>query len=253
MRTAAVIGLLLLAWLHTVVAAAGPTDAEQEFRRATSLLQAGDAVSAVAIYRTLAGQGHETASLYWNWAQAAQRLGAPGQAMWALLRARELEPGDRAVAREVERLRELCGLDPAELSPQPFAALPRLARRLHLDVVAVILAALSVGFHALARWQPARRWPPTAAWAVGAAALIAATVPVAGALAKPVAVVVHRGAPLLDAAAPTATTLAPLREGEVVPVLETAGAFLRVQDSSGSRGWARASQVWRLDSPPPPP
>ena len=40
-----------------------------------------------------------------------------------------------------------------------------------------------------------------------------------------------------------------LREGEVVPVLEASGDYLRVEDSSGARGWALAADVRRLDGP----
>jgi hypothetical protein len=66
-------------------------------------------------------------------------------------------------------------------------------------------------------------------------------------LASPTAVVVRRGAPLLDAAGPTAGTLGSLREGEVVVVLEESGGYLRVEDSSGARGWASSTDAWRLD------
>jgi hypothetical protein len=74
--------------------------------------------------------------------------------------------------------------------------------------------------------------------------------PLAASLARPTAVVVRRGAPLLEAASPTAAPVGALREGEVVPVLDDAAAFLRVEDSSGARGWAHASDVRRLDRAP---
>jgi hypothetical protein len=63
------------------------------------------------------GRRRESASLYWNWAQAAARRGNVGEALWALLRARELDPGDRAVARDIERLRESASLDRASWRP----------------------------------------------------------------------------------------------------------------------------------------
>lgn len=220
------------------------------FRQATALIQAGDGAGAARIYRGLAGEGIESASLYWNWAHVAEGSGAPGEALWALLRARELDPADRAVAREVERLRELSGLDPAELSPQPLGALVRWSRHLHLDFVAALLLAVSLVFHALARWHRTSRWPVPAAWTAISLALAVATVPIAGSFAKPTAVVVHPGVPLADAASPTATVLATLREGEVVPVLEVSDGYLRVQDSSGARGWVLAADLWRLDRPP---
>jgi hypothetical protein len=83
--------------------------------------------------------------------------------------------------------------------------------------------------------------------------LLAAAVPAVASLARPTATVVRRAAPLLDAASPTAETTGSLREGEVVPVLESAGAWLRVEDNAGARGWAHGDDVRRLDAPPPPP
>ena len=77
--------------------------------------------------------------------------------------------------------------------------------------------------------------------------LLAAAAPVAGSFARPTAVVVRRGAPLLDQASPTAETVGSLREGEVVPVLDASGAYVRIEDSSGARGWAVGSDVRRLD------
>ena len=65
-------------------------------------------------------------------------------------------------------------------------------------------------------------------------------------LAWPTGAVVRRGAPLLDAASPTAEALGTLREGEVVPILETSGDYLRVEDSSGARGWALTRDVRRI-------
>jgi hypothetical protein len=70
-----------------------------------------------------------------------------------------------------------------------------------------------------------------------------ALVPVASAFARPTGAVVRRGAPLLDAASPTAEAVGTLREGEVVPILERSGDYVRVEDSSGARGWAVATDV----------
>ena len=78
----------------------------------------------------------------------------------------------------------------------------------------------------------------------------AAVVPVAGSIGRPTGTVVRRGAPLLDAASPTAETSGTLREGEVVPILEVSGNYVRVEDSSGARGWALASDVRSLVTAP---
>jgi hypothetical protein len=241
---------LVAAALAAPLAAAPAGD---RFREANELARAGDYPKAIALYGELAASGEESASLYWNWAQAAAARGAQGEALWALLRARELDPGDRAVVRDVERLRESLNLDPAEIAPEPLAAAGRASRRFRLDLVALVLLALSLVAHGLARAAPGLRWPAGAAWATLLLGLLAAAVPLAASLARPTAVVVRRGAPLLDAASPTAETTGSLREGEVVPVLESSGAWLRVEDNAGARGWAHAGDVRRLDAPPAPP
>jgi hypothetical protein len=242
--------------LAIAIAAAGPAfaaPAGDRFREANDLVRAGDYPKAIALYRDIAASGQESASLYWNWAQAATARGAQGEALWALLRARELDPGDRAVVRDVERLREALNLDPAEIAPEPLAAAGRFARRFRLDLLALALLAASVVAHGLARARPGLRWASATAGAAVALGLLAAAVPIAGSFARPTAAVVRRGAPLLDAASPAADATGSLREGEVVPVLESSGAWLRVEDNAGARGWAHVDDVRRLDAPPAPP
>jgi hypothetical protein len=229
----------------------GPSpSAADGFREAGELLRQGDGVKAMAIYRDLAASGAESGSLYWNWAQAASSRGETGEALWAALRVRELEPADRALPREIQRLREAANLDPAEIAPEPLAVLARVGRRFRLDLLATTLAVLSVVAHALARRLPARRWPSRVALGTFALAVVAAIAPVAAMAAHPTGVVVRRDAPLLDAASPTAATIGSLRLGEAVPIDEETAGYLRVEDSSGARGWARRDDVWPLDRPP---
>jgi uncharacterized protein YgiM (DUF1202 family) len=114
------------------------------------------------------------------------------------------------------------------------------------------LLALSLGAHVLARVRPRTGGPGAAAWAALSLGLVVAAVPVAASLARPTATVIRRGAPLLDAASPTAEATGTLREGEVVPVLESSGVWLRVEDNAGARGWAHADDVRRLDAAPRP-
>lgn len=227
--------------------------ADERFRAANELARAGDYPKAITAWAELAASGHESASLYWNWAQAVAARSANGEALWALLRARELDPGDRAVVRDVERLRESLNLDAAEIAPEPLAAASRLARRFRLDLVALSLLALSLGAHVLARVRRRARWAVSLAWTTALLGTLAASVPLAGSFARPTAVVVHRGAALFDAASPSAEAAGSLREGEVVPVLEASGEWLRVESNAGARGWARATDVRRLDTPPAPP
>ena len=241
----------LLAASTTSLFAAGPSP-QQRFREAADLARSGDYPKALAAYRELAGSGQESASLYWNWAQTAAARGAQGEALWALLRARELSPGDGAVAREIARVREGLNLDPAEIAPEPLAGLERVSRRLGLGALGLGLAVLSLALHLLARLVPTRRWPLAAAAASLTLGLLLAALPLLASRARPTAVVVRRGAPLLDSTSATAQPLAALREGEVVPILEESQGFLRIEDSSGARGWTAVEDLGRLARPPQP-
>ncbi len=238
--------LLSAAGLLTGAAAGGGIPGDR-FREANDLARAGDYPRAIALYEDLVAGGAESASLYWNWAQTAAARGAPGEALWALLRARELDPGDRAVTREIERRREAMNLDPAEIAPDPWAGRVRSSRRYHLDLLGALLVLLSVPLHAAMRLRPEARRAAGPAGLALALGLVLTLGSAASSLTRPVGVVVRRGAPLLDAASPTAETLGTLREGEVVPILEGSGDYLRVEDSSGARGWALAPDVKRLE------
>src|SRR5262245_11191345 len=127
--------------------AAAPS-AEERFREAGELARGGDSLRAIALYRELAASGLESASLYWNWAQVASARGAAGEALWALLRARELAPGEASIRREIERLRGMANLDAAEIAPETLDGLARASRRFHLDLLALVFLALSVPAHA---------------------------------------------------------------------------------------------------------
>jgi Bacterial SH3 domain len=246
-RPAAAVAIVLLA----LGSSAAAQTAEERFRAAGELLRGGDAPKAIAVYREMAASGVESASLYWNWAQAAAIRGESGEALWAMLRAREIDPGDRALPREIQRLREAANLDQAEIAPEPLAALDRAGRRFHLGWLLLAMGALSVLSHAAVRLLPAHRWPAPTAWATLGLAVVLGAVPLAGSLARPTGVVVRRGAPLLDSASSTAHAIGSLRQAEVVPLLERSGGWVRVEDSSGARGWAHTDDVWPLEAEPP--
>jgi hypothetical protein len=219
---------------------------EDRFRRANDLARAGDLPKAVEAYEALATEA-ASAPLFWNWAQAARARGAAGEALWALLRARDLDPGDRAVAREIDEVRGELGLDAAEIAPEPFSALGRFGRRYALDWLAAALLFLSIAAQVLGRGGRAPR-AAALAWSAAALGLLAAAPVLLGALERPQGVVVRRGAPLLPAASPTAESAGTLREGEVVPLLDVSGGYVRLEDSSGARGWARREDVRPLRS-----
>jgi hypothetical protein len=214
------------------------------FRAANERARAGDYPAAIVSYRQIAESSLASASLYWNWAQAARARGAVGEALWALLMARERDPLDRAVGRAIDQARQDLNLDPAELAPEPLAAVTRWARWLHLGWIAIGLLAVSVLAHATDRVvRGASRWAARVGWSSAGLGCVVTMVALAGVSVRPTAVIVRRGAPLVDAASPTAEPLGSLREGEVVPILERSGEYLRIQDSSGARGWALAEDV----------
>jgi tetratricopeptide (TPR) repeat protein len=246
-RSATLLAGVLAAAALEAGAAGGP---EARFREANDLARSGDYPKALAAYQEVVQGGTEGPSLYWNWAQAALARGSHGEALWALLRARELDPGDFAVTREIERVREAVNLDRAELAPEPLAAASRFARRFRLDLVAVGLLGLSVLLHLMTRLPAARGGGTLAAGVAFGLGVLAVVAPIAGSFARPTAVVVRRGAALLDQASPTAEAVGTLREGEVVPILDASGDYLRIEDSSGARGWALGAEVRRLDRPP---
>ncbi len=245
--------LVALALASLVAGSVRAADPPAEFRRATEAIQAGNYPEGIELLHGLAAAGDESPALYWNWAQAARARGNVGEAMWALLRARELDPGDAAVGREISDLREAAALDPAEINPEPLVALARLLRRAHVATLAAVLLLASLLLHVAARLRRASRWPVAGGWAAFVAGALLAAVVLVGALAPPTAVVVGADVPLADAASPAASVLATLRQGEVVPVLSVSGPYLKIQDSSGARGWVVTPEVWRLDRPPEDP
>ncbi len=240
-------GVVLLVVALPLCAQADPT---ARFQEANAVARAGDYPKAIEAYAQLA-TGDESPSLFWNWAQAARARGAAGEALWALLRARDLAPGDRAIARELEEVRAELGLDVAEIAPEPLSLVARFARRFGLGWLAALLLFLSVVAHAAARFARTPR-ALTLAWTAAVLAVVAAAPALLAGLERPTAVVVRRGAPLLPAASPTAAAAGTLREGEVVPILDESGGYVRLEDSSGARGWALAEDVRRLRKPKAP-
>ena len=76
------------------------------------------------------------------------------------------------MTREIDRLREAANLDPAEIAPEPLAALARLSRRFHLGLVALVLAAACLA-SAVGLWQ-LRPWARGLQLVLAAVSLLAA-------------------------------------------------------------------------------
>ena len=238
MRLRSLVGLLAALLLWTPAASAQtPTEG---FRRGNESAARSAWTDAIAEYQRLEAEGVRAPSLYWNWAQAASAAGRKGEAIWALLRAQELAPGDAGVTRELERLRGELGLDPSEVSLGLVGDARRLARRFRFDVIAMLLFLTSIAV--------LFGKTPRAAWSLGAflAGLIVAAPLLGGAWRGPRGVVVQKDAPLLDIPRDDAVALANLREGEVVPLLADEGLYVRIQDASGARGFALKTDVRRV-------
>jgi hypothetical protein len=231
----------------TMLPLVAQADPATRFQEANAVARAGDYPKAIEGYAQLAAS-EGSPSLYWNWAQAARARGAAGEALWALLRAQDLAPGDRAVVREIDEVRAELGLDAAEIAPEPLSAVARFAHRFALGWLSALLLVLSVLAHAAARFTRLAR-AFTLAWTAAGLALCAGAPALLAGLERPTGVVVRRGAPLLPAASPTATSAGTLREGEVVPILDESGGYVRLEDSSGARGWALLEDVRRLREP----
>lgn len=237
LRAVATLGMALL------MTAYARADTETSFREANEKAAHGQWQDALPIYSKLARDGVRVPALYWNWAQTAAASGRKGEALWAYMAVRNVAPRDPGVGREIEKLRAELGLDPSEISLGLEGDARLLARRLRFDMLAVLALLCSIGVLLVPR--------PRAAFSV---VLLLLGLLLLGpycfaAWRQPRAVIVQKDAPLLDASRDDAVALANLREGEVVPILEEAGDFVKIQDASGARGFAHRDDVRRLEVP----
>ena len=195
---------------------------------------------AIIDYGRLAEEGVRAPSLYWNWAQAAAASGRRGEALWALLQARDLAPRDSSVARDLERLRGELGLDPSEVSLGFLGDARAMARHFRFDGLAIAAFLLSMVAALLKKPGSALAG---ASFLIG---LLLITPVLAGQWREARGVVVQKDAPLVDIPREDAVALANLREGEVVPLLGEEGDYVRIQDASGARGFAHKNDVRRV-------
>lgn len=71
-RGSALGALVLVVATGSLAASVSP---DERFLEAGELVRGGDALKGIAIYRELASSSIESASLYWNWSQAASTRG----------------------------------------------------------------------------------------------------------------------------------------------------------------------------------
>ena len=237
LRAVATLGMALL------IASFARADTQTSFREANEKAAHGQWQDALSIYRKLAQDGVRSPALYWNWAQTAAAGGRKGEALWAYLAARHVAPRDSGVGREIEKLRAELGLDPSEISLGLEGDARLLARRLRFDILAVLALISSIGL----LFIPRPRIVLSGVFLLLGLLLLGPYH--FAAWRQPRAVIVQKDAPLLDASRGDAVALANLREGEVVPILEEAGDFVKIQDASGARGFAHRDDVRRLEVP----
>jgi hypothetical protein len=247
--------MLVLAAILVVVAVA-PVPESPVDETPASAFRAGNAAAtkqqwdeAIAAYDRARLLGARSPALYWNWSQAAISRGSRGQALWALRRAEFLDPRDRTIDAPMARVSAALGLDPSETSLGSLGELGRMLRRVAADRIALGLGLVSL-LPLVTRSHPLRRVATGAflLFAVTSAFLLLAQ------FADERGVVIAASAPLLDAPREDALVIAKLREGEVVPILEAPAdarsvrdnaeaAYVRIQDASGARGYARLEDV----------
>lgn len=235
--------LALALLLFGLLAATARADTATLFREANEKAARGQWQGALEGYRGLGQEGVRAPSLYWNWAQAASAGGRKGEALWAYIQARHVTPRDPGVTREIERLRAELGLDPSEISLGLEGDARLLARRLRFDIMAVFVLILSIAVLFLPKPRP------IASVVLLVVGLLLLGPYHFGAWRQARAVIVQKDAPLLDDSRAEAIALANLREGEVVPILEEVGEFVKIQDASGARGFAHRDDVRRLEIP----
>ena len=233
-------GLLMAVLFCVSPALAQSEDTAAAFRRGNESATRSRWDDALSEYARLAANDVRAPSLYWNWAQAAAASGRKGLALWALLRAQELSPGDSSTARDIERLRLELGLDPSEVSLGFFGDLRFVARRFHFDALALGVVFVSVLLLFGSK--------PRSSLALGCclAGVLLVSPFFLSTWQAPRGVVVQKEAPLMDVARNHAVALANLREGEVVPLLGEEGEYVKIQDASGARGFAHKGDVRRI-------
>lgn len=229
--------------LFVVLAVTTRAATSAPFRDANEKAARGQWQGALEGYRTLGREGVRAPSLYWNWAQTASAGGRKGEALWAYMAARHVSPRDPGVTREIERLRAELGLDPSEISLGLEGDARLLARRMRFDIMAVVVLLVSIALLFLRKPRPA------AAAGLLVVGLLLLGPYHFGTWRQARGVIVQKDAPLLDDARDEAVALANLREGEVVPILEEVGDFVKIQDASGARGFAHRDDVRRLEIP----
>ncbi len=239
--------VLIFLLLGTVTYAA---EAEQSFNRANQAYSDGKYGESAMIFDSLIKNQGASLELYFNLGNALVRAGDIGRGVLAYERGLLLNPNDKMLRQNLDKVVEVNNLVNAEGS---FGSGPFL--RLGQNVWAgLLLVALWVVAGGIVLWTFAgsripqvvlRVWP-----ALMATVLICGVMAVLGVIfhgqRESRAVVLAPNAALLISPFAGATALGTLRPGEVVRSQEAHGEYLYVKSGGAQGGWIRAGDVERV-------
>ncbi len=223
--------------------------ATPDLATAVASYRAGDYADAMDGFAALARSepdARRRAVLHANAGTAAARAEQLGEAVWHLLRARRLDPGDATAESNLARVRALVGGGPTEAShfTETLAALPLLHTEAHLVAWAFRIAGLGLLVAAFWRLWPGRRG---LAWL---AALLLALPPAgiawsrhARAQAGREAVIIEKVVPVRSEPQDDGKILLRVGGGAVVVHEEDRGDWRLIETTEGGRGWVRAERI----------
>jgi tetratricopeptide (TPR) repeat protein len=242
-RAAGTLTLLMLV-LFPAASALAQNDPDPLIRweEANQAYRGGAFDDAVEVYRELL-EVHADPNLEANLAAALWRRGDRGEALLRYQRALELAPRDRAMRRNVERLRSELG-DP----PGGRSRMTAILGWVRLDELLTLLLAastVSVGLFVLARRH---RWASRMAVVTVVVAIAIGIVAVGHGLVlapKNQAMALET---LALSAEPGGPPIAAVAEGSVVTLLEADDGTARIQAPGLPAGWVAGDRLGRLDS-----
>jgi hypothetical protein len=232
-RPSAVGVVLLLAFVPGIAAAQSTT----EFRTGVTAFAQADYDQAIRAFADHLSANALDANGWYNLGNAYLRSGRAGHAVWAWLRAAELEPRRDDVRHNLSAI----GAD---------AALAALPSRLTLSADEALLGISALWWIAAlgtAVLLAARR--AGSAWFVGGAATIAlaiAALALPPLLRGPTAITLQDRAELLGGPSIKAENIATLVAGEPVRIRERREGWIRVETAEGREGWIEAEFVVEL-------
>jgi tetratricopeptide (TPR) repeat protein len=238
--------VLSLCACSSATGAIGPTPVNRSFAAANQAYLLGRYSDAVRDYRALLTEQGYSAGVLFNLGNTWMRLNQPGRAILSYERALWLEPGNQAIAHNLQVAQRQSGVAvtrPAMLDHTlPLIGFNTLA---WVGTVAAVVLCLCV-LVALAR-RPTRLAPLRSTAALSALVMFAAFALLAWRwpdLRR--AVVISEATPAHIAPAAAADVSFRLKPGEQVELGRRYADYVLVHDGDGRTGWVSASQVAKI-------